>query len=141
MECSVIEHDPEKIRAHQASLEIKESADEPPDDELQISRNMDPNSPLFNLVVAFTGTLSNFTRKSAFALTLTLGGIPKKTISKETDILVIGNEDAVNLKTGKKSLKLRQAEALRSEGSGVRIMSESEFLIMIDNEDGERAYI
>lgn len=141
MECNVLGHDPEKMRACTTPLKRKELADKPPDVNQQVLRNMDPNSPLFNLTIAFTGTLVSFTRKDAFAMTLINGGMPQNTVSRETDILVIGSREASNLRAGKKSLKLRQAETLRSEGTGIKIIPEIEFLKIIDNEDDEGAYI
>jgi len=49
-----------------------------------------PETPFTNKTVVITGTLANLSRKDAEAMVLNLGGQIGQTVSKKTDIVVVG---------------------------------------------------
>lgn len=71
--------------------------------------------------IVFTGALTKLTRESAQELVFKLGASPSSSVSKKTDLVVAGE---------KAGSKLDKAQAL-----GVRVISEDEFLEMV-NEAG-----
>ncbi|MGC8764520.1 MAG: NAD-dependent DNA ligase LigA [Brevinematia bacterium] len=74
-------------------------------------------SPLSGKRVVFTGKATNFTRDEFMELVRKYGGMPSDSVSKSTDILVVGENPGS---------KLEKAKSL-----GVKIMSEDEFLKLI----------
>lgn len=89
--------------------------------------NFDPNNPLYNKVVVFTGALSSMTRKEAFQLVANLGGIPSDNLNAKTNFLVIGNSEfAQSVKEGKTN-KMKKAEKMIQKGLEISIISESAF--------------
>lgn len=81
--------------------------------------------------VVFTGKLSGFFRKDAAAIVVKSGGTPQGMINKSTDYLVVGNYDQV-MRSGNKSSKLIRAERLVEEGIKLEIISEEDFLKMVN---------
>jgi DNA ligase (NAD+) len=75
------------------------------------------DSPLLGKRIAFTGTLATMTRPEAERLVASLGGVAAKSISKKTDLVIVGENPG--------------SKAVRAEKLGVRILSEGEFLRMI----------
>jgi DNA ligase (NAD+) len=67
--------------------------------------------------IVFTGKAANFTREEFSEIVRKYGGIPSDSVSKNTDILVVGENPGS---------KLQKAKSL-----GVKIMSEEEFLNFI----------
>lgn len=100
---------------------------------------IDEDNPLFGLSVCFTGTLNKMVRKDALQLVANLGGKPMDSVTKETNLLVLGDVDYKNSKDDKKSNKYKKAEALILKGFDLKIISESTFLDMIDD-DLEKEY-
>ena len=93
--------------------------------------DIDDTNPLYEKTVVFTGALSTMERKDAFQIVANLGGIPKDSITKKTNYLVIGNSDfAKSVKDGK-TTKMKQAEAYQQKGSDITIVSENAFFEMI----------
>lgn len=93
-----------------------------------------PDSPLYNRVCVFTGTLEHFTRSEAAQLVSNIGGICEDNITKRTNILILGNNDyCKSIKDGK-SNKQKKAEKLISEGADLMIIPESIFLDMLSLE-------
>lgn len=93
--------------------------------------DIDNTNPLFEKTVVFTGALSTTERKNAFQIVANLGGIPKDSITKKTNYLVIGNSDfAASVKNGK-TTKMKQAEAYQQKGCEITIISENAFFEMI----------
>jgi DNA ligase (NAD+) len=74
-------------------------------------------SPLFGKTIVLTGTLKNLTRDDAKRRIREAGGKPASSVSKETDMLVVGEAAGS---------KLAEAKKL-----GVRIVGEKEFLAML----------
>jgi DNA-binding transcriptional MerR regulator len=101
---------------------------------------MDTAGPLTNLPqalplagerVAFTGTLASMTHREAHAQVEKHGGIAAEHISRQTTMLVVGEEGWPLEADGQPSVKLRHIERLNAEGREIRIVRESEWLEFI----------
>lgn len=91
----------------------------------------DVNNPLFKKNVVFTGTLEKMTRKEAAQLVVDFGGIAQNNITKNTDYLILGNNDyCASIKNGK-SNKQKKAESLILNGSDLKIIPENVFYNII----------
>ena len=73
--------------------------------------------------VAFTGRLAAMRRTQAFALVRQLGGRPRRGVTKDTDILVVGQLGWPLMDDGLPSNSLRKAKTM-----GVPVLSEPRFL-------------
>ncbi len=76
------------------------------------------DSPLKNKRIVFTGKASSFTRDEFMELVRNYGGLPSDSVSKNTDILVVGENPGS---------KLEKAQSL-----GIKTMTEAEFLKLIN---------
>ena len=92
---------------------------------------IDETNPVFGKTVVFTGALSTMERKDAFQIVANLGGIPKDSVTKKTNYLVIGNSDFVQSVKNGKTTKMRQAEEYRQKGYDIVTLSENAFFDMI----------
>jgi DNA ligase (NAD+) len=79
----------------------------------------EPEGAFSGKTVVLTGTLKSFTRSEAEELIRRLGGRPSSSVSKDTDLVVAGEEPGS---------KLDKAKAL-----GVRVIDENEFRKMAEN--------
>lgn len=77
-------------------------------------------------VIVFTGKLASFSRKEAQELVQRHGGQAPPRVTKETTMLVMGEEGY--LANIVKSNKLKRAETINAGGGNIRIIPESEFL-------------
>jgi DNA polymerase III subunit epsilon len=89
-------------------------------------REGDPSGPLWGEVVVFTGALS-LPRAEAAEIAARLGCRVGQGVTKETTILVIGDQDAARLNGHDKSSKQRKAEQLAAAGQPIRFLSETQF--------------
>jgi tetratricopeptide (TPR) repeat protein len=98
---------------------------------------MDPQSnipemlqspPLAGERVSFTGTLASMTHRDAMAQVVAQGGTSAEHVSRQTTMLVIGEEGWPLEPDGKPSVKLQHAERLMAEGIPIRIVRESDWL-------------
>lgn len=82
--------------------------------------------------IAITGILIFYKREEAFSQIICRGGIPQKTVTSETDYLVVGyyKKNALN---GSKSNKRLRAEKYINQGQNLKVISEDEFLGMVWN--------
>ena len=97
-----------------------------------VSGNVD--SPLTGQMIVFTGALERMTRKEAMQVVVDLGGINGDTVTKNTNYLVLGNNDyCKSIKDGK-SNKQKKAEKYILAGADLQIISESVFYDMLENE-------
>lgn len=94
--------------------------------------DFDTNHICFNKKFIFTGTFTNISRKDANQSVLDLGGKLGNGITKDTDYLVLGNSDYNNLSTGKMSTKTKKASEYNDKGANIEIISEDDFLSMIN---------
>ncbi|MBI3863602.1 MAG: tetratricopeptide repeat protein [Planctomycetia bacterium] len=88
-----------------------------------------PQSPaLAGERVAFTGTLASMTHREAQARVVECGGAASEHVSRQTTLLVIGEEGWPLEPDGQPSVKLRHVERLNADGLDIRIVRESEWL-------------
>jgi DNA polymerase III epsilon subunit-like protein len=93
------------------------------------NQNADPNNPLYGREIVFTGALSSMTRETAWQVVASVGGQPCRSVTKGTNILVMGYQDAGVLRPGEcLSGKARRAEELRAAGQAIEVMCEADFL-------------
>lgn len=92
------------------------------------------DSPLYGKVCVFTGALESLTRQQAMQLVVDIGGICGNGVTKQTNYLILGNNDyCKSIKDGK-SAKQKKAEKLILEGADLQIIPESVFLEMLSEE-------
>ncbi len=92
---------------------------------------IDEDSPFFKKKVVFTGTLEKMQRKDAAQIVVNLGGECQNGVNKETNLLILGNNDYNPLVKDGKSSKQKKAEELKEKGQDIEILSENVFYDMI----------
>jgi tetratricopeptide (TPR) repeat protein len=90
--------------------------------------------PLQGERVSFTGTLASMTHRQAAELVAENGGEATGHISKQTTMLVVGEEGWPLEEDGQPSVKLQQAHEASTLGQPLRIIRESEWLRLLDLE-------
>lgn len=96
----------------------------------------DPEGYLYGRVVVFTGKLMSMTRQLAWDEVTRNGGLPEKSSTKRTNILVIGDFNPANLRPGANfSAKARRAFELQDAGQDIELMTEYDFLRVLDGGD------
>lgn len=96
-----------------------------------IPREGNPNGPLYGEVIVFTGWLE-LPRSEAADLAAKLGCEVAGGVTRNTTILVVGDQDVERLAGHSKSIKHRKAEALIAGGQEIRILRESDFMEMVE---------
>lgn len=81
--------------------------------------------------VAFTGTLASMTHAHATQLVAEHGGSASEHVSRQTTMLVVGEEGWPLDDDGGVSVKLQQVEEWQREGSSVRTINESDWLLLL----------
>lgn len=81
--------------------------------------------------VAFTGTLASMTHAEAANVVVEHGGVATEHVSRQTTMLVVGDEGWPLEDNGQPSLKLQQAERLREAGQPLEVLSESQWLMLL----------
>ncbi len=103
-----------------------------------------PEKALRGLQVAFTGKLVSLTRQEAARLVRTHGGRFAPSVTRDTGLLVIGQEGWPLQTDGRLSNKLRRARLLQRRGHGLAILTEEAFLHRLgleeDSEDVRARY-
>lgn len=93
----------------------------------------DEDNEFYGKKVIFTGTLQSMPRKDASQIVLNLGGVIGNGVTKDTDYLVLGEQDYRYLAEGSNmSSKMKKAYKYHEEGTGIQIISEDDFLRMIN---------
>ena len=95
-----------------------------------IKRDGNPEGPLFGEVLVFTGSLQ-VPRREAADLAAAVGCSVAAGVTKETTILVVGDQDILKLAGKSKSSKHLKAERLMSKGQAIRILKESDFVELV----------
>jgi DNA polymerase-3 subunit epsilon len=93
----------------------------------KITRDGTPDGPLSGEVVVFTGALS-ITRREAADMASSIGCNVHDGVTKETTLLVVGDQDLWKLAGYEKSSKHRKAEELIKRGQQIRILGERDFM-------------
>ncbi|TWU34355.1 exonuclease domain-containing protein [Novipirellula artificiosorum] len=85
--------------------------------------------PLSGQTIVFTGHLASLDRQDAEQLASRLGGLCQNKVTKETDMLVVGNRAPQTAVAGRTlSVKEETANAYQAAGGPIRIVTEQEFL-------------
>ena len=77
--------------------------------------------------VVFTGKLERMIRKDAMQIVVNLGGVLDKSVTAETNFLILGNNDYNAILKGEKSSKHKKAEKLKLKGQDIEIIDENTF--------------
>ena len=96
---------------------------------------IDKTHPLYGKKVVFTGALVRLKRQAAMQLVANLGGINQNGVKKDTDYLVLGNNDYCRTIKDGKSSKQKKAEEYMLKGAGISIMDEQTFYDMVEAGD------
>lgn len=91
----------------------------------------DEENMLYDKYVVITGTLGKMLRKDAMQVIADLGGHCQDGVNKDTNYLILGNNDYNPILRGKKSSKLLKAENLKLKGQDIEIISENVFYDII----------
>lgn len=95
---------------------------------------IDKDSPLYAKRCVFTGKLEKFTRREAMQIVADLGGINENGVTKNTNFLILGNNDyCTSIKEGKSS-KQKKAEQYKLNGQDIEIIPETVFYDMLGEE-------
>jgi DNA ligase (NAD+) len=92
----------------------------------------DTGSPLYGRSVVFTGTMATLDRKTAQKRVQARGGKTPSSVTTDLDYLVVGDEGSPLLGAGEKSTKQKAAEKLKARGSKLQIVSERDFLALLE---------
>lgn len=87
--------------------------------------------PLVAETVAFTGTLASMTHRDAIRLVEQYGGRATHTVSGSTTMLIIGEEGWPLEPDGGTSQKLQQTAKLVADGSEIKVLAESDWLLLL----------
>jgi DNA polymerase-3 subunit epsilon len=100
-------------------------------EEIEINYDADASHPLYGKCIVFTGTLP-MDRKDAAKIVAQYGAVPQVSVTKNTDILVIGDFDARKYAGGDKSGKVLKAEKILKNGGNIEIINRADFLEWIN---------
>jgi DNA polymerase III subunit epsilon len=103
----------------------------PGSDSGRCSRDGNPEGILFGETIVFTGTLS-LLRSQAADLAAQAGCDVGDNVTKKTTLLVVGDQDIRMLAGQEKSRKHRRAEELIAEGQTIRILTQTDFVRMVN---------
>lgn len=91
----------------------------------------DEGNYFYRKVVCFTGTCKYGKRKDLLREIAEIGGIPSDSVNKETDVLVVGQQDYRRVGESGMSDKQEKALKLLEKGANLEILSEMEFISRI----------
>ena len=98
-----------------------------------ISREGNPEGFLYGEVLVFTGAL-DIPRREAADMAAKTGCTVANGVTRNTTIIVVGDQDIKKLAGYEKSSKHRKAEKLIAEGCKIRILRESDFKELLVSE-------
>ncbi|MBI5261715.1 MAG: transposase [Bradyrhizobium sp.] len=96
----------------------------------KVARKGDGDGPILGETVVFTGELQ-IARDAAASLASIAGADVADGVTKKTTILVVGDQDLRLTRGQAKSSKHRKAEAMIASGATIRIVGESDFMLMV----------
>jgi DNA polymerase-3 subunit epsilon len=99
--------------------------------DLPIVMHGDPHGPLFGEEIVFTGALI-IPRREAAVMAAKIGCDVVSNVKKSTTVLIVGDQDILKLGGHEKSIKHRRAEELIGKGQSIRILRESDFLLLVN---------
>ena len=101
--------------------------------EVSLVEAAEPDGRFDGMRFAFTGELTFLTREQAQDTVERQGGRAIGSVSKKTNVVVVGDDVSDSFKrSGETTRKFAKALELRKSGESIRIISESEFLDMIE---------
>lgn len=92
---------------------------------------IDEGNYFYGKIVCFTGTCQYGKRKELLQRIKNIGGIPSDSVTKNTEILVVGQQDYRVVGDDGLSGKQKKAMKLLENGQNIEILSEAEFLCRI----------
>ena len=96
----------------------------------KVARAGDESGPLFGEIIVFTGRLK-LDRTEAAEDAARAGCCVADSVTKKTTILVVGDQDIRLTRGQEKSSKHRKAEDMIAAGAHIRIVGESDFMLMV----------
>ena len=93
---------------------------------------VDKDGFFYNRHVVFTGKLEKMVRKDAMQLVVNLGGVLDNSVTKQTNYLILGDNDYNAILKGEKSSKHKKAEKLKLEGQDIEIIDERTFYDLLE---------
>lgn len=103
----------------------------------RLTLESNPTGALFGEYLVFTGALQ-IPRREASEFAAHIGCTVMDSITKKTSLLVVGDQDISRLSTGRtKSSKHRKAEALIEAGIPIRIIGETDFMLLCSAEPAQ----
>jgi DNA polymerase III subunit epsilon len=94
--------------------------------------SFDQDHPFYGATVVFTGTLESMVRRDAMQRVLDLGGCCPSTLTRNTNFLVVGDQDFRKFTDGISSSKMKAAQRLRVAGGDIELISEDDFLRILE---------
>lgn len=95
--------------------------------------DIDQDGFFYGRHVVFTGKLERMVRKEAMQIVVNHGGILDNGVNKNTNYLILGNNDYNAVLHGEKSSKHKKAEKLKLEGQDIDIIDEFTFYDIIND--------
>ncbi len=92
------------------------------------NESADANNIFYSKNVVVTGDIKGFSRDELFSYISNQGGIVKGSVTKSTDILIIGTQDLNLVGAGGVSNKEKKVRALNDNGMSIEILDENAFL-------------
>jgi len=93
---------------------------------------IDLDNEVTGKTVVFTGTLGSMTRAEAWARVIAAGGNPEAGVTKHTELVIFGVQDAAHLRPGaENSAKYLRAKQLQAKGQAIEVLDEVTFLRMM----------
>lgn len=89
---------------------------------------IDEGNYFYGKSVCFTGTTKYGARKDMLQMVKNVGGTPMDSVTKDTDVLVVGQQDYRVVGSDGMSSKQKKALKLLEKGFDIEILSESEFI-------------
>lgn len=93
---------------------------------------VDKDGFFYNRHVVFTGKLEKMLRKDAQQIVVNLGGVLDNSVTKQTNYLILGDNDYNAILKGDKSSKHKKAEKLKIEGQDIEIIDEHTFYDLLE---------
>lgn len=93
---------------------------------------IDEDGFFYNRHVVFTGKLEKMLRKDAMQIVVNLGGVLDNSVNKQTNYLILGDNDYNAILKGDKSSKHKKAEKLKIEGQDIEIIDEHTFYDLLN---------
>jgi DNA polymerase-3 subunit epsilon len=96
------------------------------------TNTFDLDHPFFGAGIVFTGTLQSMVRRDAMQHVVDLGGRCPTAVTKDTNFLVVGDQDFRKFTDGISSSKMKKAQKLRGAGSDIELIPEDDFRRMLE---------